>query len=104
MGIYIMQKPRFKKTSIRCNEGFEGKSIEREIEIATQSKQPIAANSPLIYTKKSEGVHPEYDIRTDRWDIALDAMDNVNKSRIAKQEAVMAKEEKTDEDITLLEY
>ena len=34
-----------------------------------------------MYTKKSDGVIPAYDIRTDKWDVALDAMNKVNEKR-----------------------
>ena len=39
---------------------------------------------PTIYTEKKDGVLPEYDIRTDRFEIAIDAMDKINQS-IANQ-------------------
>lgn len=35
---------------------------------------------PTIYTEKKDGVLPEYDIRTDRFEIAIDAMDKINQS------------------------
>lgn len=35
---------------------------------------------PTIYTEKKDGVQPEYDIRTDRFEIALEAMDKINQS------------------------
>ena len=35
---------------------------------------------PTIYTEKKDGVRPEYDIRTDRFEIAIDAMDKINQS------------------------
>ena len=35
---------------------------------------------PTIYTEKKDGVLPEYDIRTDRFEVALDAMDKINQS------------------------
>lgn len=35
---------------------------------------------PTIYTEKKDGVQPEFDIRTDRFEIALDAMDKINQS------------------------
>lgn len=35
---------------------------------------------PTIYTEKKDGVQPEYDIRTDRFEIAIDAMDKINQS------------------------
>lgn len=35
---------------------------------------------PTIYTEKKEGVQPEFDIRTDRFEVAIDAIDKINKS------------------------
>lgn len=35
---------------------------------------------PIIYTEKKDGVQPEYDIRTDRFEVAIDAMDKINQS------------------------
>lgn len=39
---------------------------------------------PTIYTEKKDGVLPEYDIRTDRFEVAIDAIDKINQS-IANQ-------------------
>lgn len=35
---------------------------------------------PRIYTEKKDGVLPEYDVRTDRFEVALDAVDKINQS------------------------
>lgn len=35
---------------------------------------------PTIYTEKKDGVQPEYDIRTDRFEVAIEAMDKINQS------------------------
>lgn len=60
---------------------------------------------PTIYTEKKDGVQPEFDIRTDRFEVAIDAIDKINQSvanEIAKTkgetEAVkdFGTEEKTD--------
>lgn len=60
---------------------------------------------PTIYTEKKDGVQPEFDIRTDRFEIAIDAIDKINQSvanQVAKSkgetEAVknFGTEEKTD--------
>lgn len=60
---------------------------------------------PTIYTEKKDGVQPEFDIRTDRFEVAIDAIDKINQSaanKIAKSkgetEAVkdFGTEEKTD--------
>lgn len=39
---------------------------------------------PTIYTEKKDGVQPEFDIRTDRFEVAIDAVDKINQS-IANQ-------------------
>lgn len=35
---------------------------------------------PTIYTEKKEGVKPEFDIRTDRFEVAIDAIDKINQT------------------------
>lgn len=45
---------------------------------------------PTIYTEKKDGVRPEYDIRTDRFEVAIDAIDKINQStasQIAKNKS-----------------
>ena len=46
---------------------------------------------PTIYTEKKDGVMPEYDIRTDRFEVAIDAMDKINQS--AANQIAMSKGE-----------
>lgn len=41
---------------------------------------------PTIYTEKKDGVKPEFDIRTDRFEIAIEAIDKINQS-VANQVA-----------------
>ena len=41
---------------------------------------------PTIYTEKKEGVQPEFDIRTDRFEVAIDAIDKINQA-VANQVA-----------------
>lgn len=48
---------------------------------------------PTIYTEKKDGVLPEYDIRTDRFEVAIDAIDKINQS-VAEQ---IAKSKSTTE-------
>jgi len=35
---------------------------------------------PTIYTEKKDGVRPEFDIRTDRFEVAIEAIDKINQS------------------------
>lgn len=59
----------------------EGERIELKIDRMTQNNEPIGDSAPLIYTPRKDGVIAAYDIRTDKWDIALDAMEKVNRTR-----------------------
>lgn len=61
-----------------------GQSIEEMIRQSIETKAPIEATAPMIYTEKAKGVQPEHDIRTDRQELALDATDKFSKSMRAK--------------------
>lgn len=79
------------------NDIYEGQSIERMVEQAETSKQPIQATSPTLYTPRKDGVRAETNIRTDRWDLALKAMDKVTGSyRATRQEFIKSQKENKD--------
>lgn len=67
-------------------EIFEGETIEQKVRRIVEENSPITDGAPLIYTERKDGVMPGYDIRTDRFDIAVDAMDKVTKAKIAKRD------------------
>lgn len=81
-------------TSIECNESLEGETIEQKVERIMSNNEAIEDIAPLIYTDRADGVQPQYDIRTDRFDLAIEAMDYVTKSEIAKRDNVIPTEEK----------
>ena len=70
-----------RSTLIQRNTSTVGEYIEIKIERIVTQNEPIEDGAPLIYTEKSDGVLPEYDIRSDKFDIAIDAMDKANKGR-----------------------
>ena len=72
-------------TFINVNDSYEGETIEMKMERVVNSGEPISEGASMIYTNRKDGVRPELDIRTDRWDVALDAMDKVTKSQLAKR-------------------
>lgn len=49
-------------------------------------KSPIDDSAPIIYTEKKNGINPAHDVRTDRFDLALEAMEIETKNRIATNE------------------
>nr|WAE43735.1 MAG: hypothetical protein [Microviridae sp.] len=68
---------------IKC---YEGETIEVKVARILEDKEPISEISERIYGTREEGVKAETNIRTDKWDIAVEAMDAANKSKIAKRE------------------
>lgn len=68
---------------IKCNESYEGEPIERELERLMDGDNTLTSSGAPIYTKKGDGVLPEYDIRTDKMSIAEGAMNKVNNTRLA---------------------
>lgn len=82
---------------MRVNESYEGESIEYKIQRLVKNKEPLDGSVPLTYTERKDGVKPELNIRTDRWEIAADAMDKVSKSNIAKRDNKGEKPNKGDE-------
>ncbi len=80
------------KTQLRNAEKVEGITLERKIERMMKADEPLTADgSPLIFTEKKEGVIAAYDVRTDVWEVAAEAMDVIAANRAAKKDGVLAK-------------
>lgn len=72
------------KTQLRrvCTE--KGESIEEQLRRLTTNKQPIPENVPPIYTPMKDGIIPDYDIRADRFEVAIQAADKFAASETAR--------------------
>ena len=80
-----MIRPTFFPKPTETNYEYQdGESIETKVKRITESKEPIKDGAPIIYTNREDGVLPAYNIRTDRWEIAQQAMDAVNQANLAK--------------------
>lgn len=84
-------------TTIRQYNTTVGETIEQKIQRIVNNKEPITDGAPLIYTDRKDGVQAQYDIRTDRWDIAIDAMDAVDRATKAQREQRLKDREKPKE-------
>ena len=62
-------------------ETYEAEYIEQKVARITESNEPITDGAQMIYTNAKDGVVKAYDIRTDKWEVAQDAMNSVNKQR-----------------------
>lgn len=78
--------PTLKNTFIKQNESLEGETIENKIERIINNKEPIKDGAPLIYTERQEGIRASTNIRTDRFEIAIDATDKIQKSYQARRD------------------
>ena len=80
-----MIKPKFFPKPVETNYEYqEGESIENKVRRITENNEPITDGAPIIYTNREDGVLPAYNIRTDRWEIAQQAMEAVNQANLAK--------------------
>ncbi len=79
----------------------QGEALEIKVERVVTSKEPINDGAPEIYTERKQGVVAALNIRTDRFEIATEAMDAVHRSMIAKRDVKVkgAEKEKKDEKV-----
>ncbi len=82
------------RSTLTNAEIVEGETIENKIERLVNNKEPITDGAPEIFTERKEGVISAYNIRTDRWEIAADAMDAVSRSIQAKRDNKLEMEKK----------
>lgn len=80
------RKNKISKTYLAVNQSYEGESLEYKIQRLVKNKEPLDGSVPLTYTERKDGVRPEMNIRTDRWEIAAAAMDKAHKSKIAQRD------------------
>lgn len=81
----MYKQNKMTETTLEVNASYEGERIEEKIERIMNNKEPISDGAPLVYTDRKDGVQPGYNIRTDRFEIAIDAMDVVTKQHQAKR-------------------
>ncbi len=85
--------PKYHKSQLKGIETTEGEPLEWKIERIMTSNEPITDGAPEIFTERKEGVNAAYNIRTDRWELAAEAMDVVQKNVQAKRDARAEKKE-----------
>lgn len=70
--------------TIKRKMQYTGLSIEETIRRAIATNQPLEGNAPPIWTEAAKGVLPELDVRTDRQELALEAMNKYQGTDIMK--------------------
>lgn len=59
-----------------------GETLIKKIQRILDENEPLTDGAPMIYTPKQAGVREDCNIRTDKWAIAMDAMDRVNNYKL----------------------
>lgn len=80
----MYKQPKYSKTVITTSgEAWKiGESIEDRLRRVRTAKETIKDTSPKIYTARKDGVIPAYDIRSDKFDHAIDLMNTVTERRV----------------------
>lgn len=74
------------RRTFTINETVEGETIETKVERIVSNREPITDGAPLYFTERKDGVRPEFDIRTDKWQIAQRAMDMKSNGQVRESE------------------
>lgn len=84
------------KTDIEIEESYEAITLEEEIARMLKDGTPLENSAPIIYTNRKDGVLPQFDIRTDRFDIALEAMDKRAAAITARRDNLLKMSDKEE--------
>lgn len=80
------QKPIHHNSQLRTAKNpVSDQMLEHKLEAMIANEEPISGTAELIYTKKRDGVLPAYDPRTDKFDNAIEAINNITMAAIAKR-------------------
>lgn len=74
------------KTTIKANQAKTGEFIEAKVRRVLNNKEPIKDGAPRIFTERKDGVIPEYDIRADKWEAAVEVTSAIQQSHIDKRQ------------------
>lgn len=82
--MYKQNRPYKSKLTVKNH--YYGERIESKIARILTNKEPIKDTTPRIYQERGEGINPQCDIRSDRFDLALEASDSITASHLASRE------------------
>lgn len=83
----MYKQNKHKNTTIKTNESVEGESLEMKIDRFVNNREPITEQgAEMIFMERKEGINRAYNIRTDRFEVAIEATDAITKSINARRE------------------
>lgn len=79
------KQPTFEKSNFVGIATTEGETIETKVFRIVNNKETIKDALPMIYTDRKDGVLAATDIRTDKWEVAIEATTKIEKSYAARR-------------------
>lgn len=76
------------KNTLKGIKPYKGESVEKKVARAMSNKEPLKDKAPLIYTDRKDGVNPDHDIRTDKWEYLVEGHNALAKTKRAKRDHV----------------
>lgn len=81
----MRNKQTASKSSINVVIAMQGEPLEGKLRRILLNGEPITDKAPIVYTERKDGVMPEYDIRSDKWEIAVDAKQKIAEAYLKKR-------------------
>lgn len=87
-----MYKPKLTTgTTLVANVRPEGETIEDRVKRLMNNEEGLTDGSPLIFNSREEGVKPEHDIRSDKFDRLVEATDKTSRNGLSKRAEIREK-------------
>lgn len=61
-----------------------GETLIKKIQRILDENEPLKDGAPMIYTPRQAGVRDDCNVRTDKWALAMNAMDRVNNYKLSE--------------------
>ncbi len=87
------------KTRLSVNGSVEGEPLEVKIGRKLSNKEGFDSDVELIYTEKKDGVGAGHNIKTDRFEVALEGLSQIDKQKAVKRDAKARLKKSKEEEI-----
>lgn len=79
-------------------KAYRAETIEKTLERMRNNKEPIQSTITAIYTDRKDGVQPDFDINTDKFEFLVEGKDAISKTKRAKRDNIVDLSKKLDKE------
>lgn len=94
----MYKKQYLPKETMKGIKTYVGESIENKMKRVLANGEAIKDTAPLTYTDRKDGVLPDYDIRTDKYEHLIEGFDALAKSKRARKDGVAKAQKELDKE------